>query len=210
MKNLHPVSETPPPERTRAFWQNVRWFIETIWSLFGGPQTIAALHTLTRTDHKLLAAWLRKAEILVRKLLLIEAADLPITETKYKARAALKREKTLRVFHADEPQLWRVSFRVAEGTRTFSHAKMIRVPKMRAEQRFAGARPLAERFEALLRVFDAPELYVKRCALLLRRRPRSIHVLAAPVTFSNFEEIFEPLRPFLLAAFGHFAASDTS
>lgn len=213
MKSLHPVSENPPPERTRAFWNGVRFFIETIWSLFGGPESIAALRTITREDHKLLCSWLRKGEALVRKLLIIEAAELHIAEKKYKQRAAIKREKQARYFNEDEPHAWRVSFCVTEGTErdTYPFARQkVRVPERLSQHRFCEARPLAERFEALLRVFDAPELYIKRAARLLRRCGAKIQAFAAVPLFEGYEDFFDPLRPLLGDVFQRFSLSDTS
>ncbi len=206
MKSLHPISDAPPPERTKAFWGSVRFFIETIWGLFGGPESIAALHTLARTDHRLLAAWLRKAETLVRKLLVIEAVEIEIAEKKYKRRIAAPREPQLRQVHADEPQTWRVTFRVLAPAARVASAR----GGPRHDTRFCDAWPLAERFEALLRVFDAPELYVQRAARLLRRQAHKIASLAAPVIDQGFEDIFEPIRPLLLEAYERCKTSDTS
>ena len=200
MKSLHPVSATPPPEHTRVFWQHVRYLIETIWALFGGPETIAALHTLSRTDHKLLAAWLRKAEALVRRLLLAEAADVEIAENKHKPRKAA-RAKQIRSFNANEPHLWRVAFRLNEGDTYPFAGQKVRVPNRAIrEARFADARPLAERFEALLRVFDAPERYVERAARLLRRAKRAIKALATVPLDPDDEGFYEPLKPLLCRA----------
>ena len=204
MKTLHPVSDQAPPERTKAFWLHLRWFIETIWALFGGPESIAALRQITRRDHKVLAGWLRAAETLARKLLVIEAADVQIAERKRKARTPARREAITRLYNADEPHQWRVSFRVIEGMGDtyLLPRKRIRVPEQCPRQRFAEAWPLAERFEALLRVFDAPERYVQRVARLLQRAPARIKTLAAPAPTQRFSEIFEPLRPLLLEAYG--------
>lgn len=208
MKSLHPVSENPPPERTIVFWNHVRFFIETIWALFGGPETIASLHNLTRRDHTLLSAWLRKAEALVRALLVIEAASLSAAETKVRKHKAVKRDGKTCQFNADEPHLWRVSFKLSDNMRTGSIQP--RVGRFdHADARFPNAWPLAERFEALLRVFDAPELYVKRATRLIRRNPR-IRALTCMPMFEGFEEIFEPLRPLLREAIPQPKLADTS
>jgi hypothetical protein len=195
MKSLHPISDAPPPERTRALWPSVRFFIETIWALFGGPEVIAALRNMAREDYKLLASWLHKAEALVRKLILIEASEAQIEEKKYKPRPASTREPVLRQFFEDEPQLWRVSFRLSEPKHKSSKGR-----RSLSENRFPSAWPLAERFEALLRVFDAPEAYIKRAARLMLRKADDIERLLFVPLFEGFEDIFEPLRPLLCNA----------
>ena len=211
MNSLHPVSDMRPPERTIALWQDVRYFIGIIWSLFGGPETIAALRNLQRKDHQQLACWLRRAETLVRKLLLIEAAELSVAESKRTKRKALTRAKPKRIFNADEPHQWRVSFKLCEGDMYPFAQKKVRVPKtVSPDARFPEARPLAERFEALLRVFDAPECYVARAARLLRRCAHKIMQLTSIPQFVGFDEIFEPLRPLLCGVYNRFRHSDTS
>jgi hypothetical protein len=150
--------------------EDVRFFIETIWALFGAPETIAAMRNLTRADHKLLASWLRKAEALLRKLIAIEAADIRIEEKKYKVRLAPKRQAKLRQFNQDEPHLWRVCFRLSSpvyegGGRAVTGGGSSLFPpsspaatlsphageetRRRFDARFPDAWPLAERFEAL-------------------------------------------------------------
>jgi hypothetical protein len=62
----------------------------------------------------------------------------------------------------------------------------------------------------LLRVFDAPELYIKRAARLLRRLPREIEEFFFVPLFEGYEEFFEPLRPLLCAAHKPFKLSGTS
>ena len=66
-------------ETPRAFphlWPELQTLLRQIFTLFGEPQQIAFQHTLTARAHKLLCAWLRAAEALMRQLLLIEAASL--------------------------------------------------------------------------------------------------------------------------------------
>lgn len=55
-------------------WRIAQWLLNVIYNLFGEPKAIAAQHTLTAKAHKLMASWLRTAEALMRRLLLMEAA----------------------------------------------------------------------------------------------------------------------------------------
>jgi hypothetical protein len=216
MTSLHPISDQPRPARTLEHWRNVRWFIEVIWNLFGGPETIAALRNLSRADHKLLASWMHKAESLVRKILLIEAADVRVDARpakprqakprKAKPRKAAPREKARRTFHAHEPQTWRVSFRISVRRSRASNSRRA----YGAGFVCPDAWPLAGRFEALMRVFDCPERYIARAARRLRRQPKLIAALAAPMRFAGLEEIFEPLTPLLFEARDAFARRDSS
>lgn len=199
----------------RALWLIVQDFLNLLFALFGAPEEIAARHTLARAHWALLAKWLRAGEALMRQLLLIEAAQLP----KPNARPILwpkhARKRRPVCFGADAPETWRVSFRALlpdrrrlAGGDAGSPGKARR-PRLSREARwscadfrpqsFHSAWPLAERAEALLRVFNDPLPYAKRLARRLFATPhRAGSLLQHP-----------PDAPALVGA-EHFAASSAA
>jgi hypothetical protein len=68
-----------PPDHRNApidLWRRMREFLCECFGLFGEPQELADRHTLLFKDYKLIVPWLRAAEALIRRLLLIEASLL--------------------------------------------------------------------------------------------------------------------------------------
>lgn len=173
-----------------ALWRVAEAFLHMLHSLFGAPEDVARAHTLTRAAHALLVSWLRVGEALLRRLIAIEAAAFerrPSAPPASSRRA--KRTRRLIAFSADNPEDWRVSFRltaVAErrlpaGPHT--GARQASAPK---HNRFPSAWPLAERYEALIRVFNAPHAYARRLAQRLHARPRLLSaVLHEPAHYAD-------------------------
>ena len=152
-------------------------------ALFGNPEDLARRETLTRAAFALTASWLRCGEAMLRRLLVIEAAALPaphLPERIFRHRSERReRARRARLFSPDAPQDWRVSFRCfpvrgARGDGPKREAKA-------AARDMLSAWPLAERYEALLRAFNAPAPYAQRIARALHRAPRRLaRALAAP------------------------------
>ncbi|MGQ0534279.1 MAG: hypothetical protein ACT4OF_16545 [Caulobacteraceae bacterium] len=118
------MSAEPKPESKRAaplaLWRALRAFLATMFSLFGEPQEIAALGLMRRKQHALMLAWLRAGEAFLRRLLFIEALALigPAAPSAASKPAPRKpRQRKLMCFHPDQPEDWRVSFRVIEPRR---------------------------------------------------------------------------------------------
>ena len=163
-------------------WREAETLIHQLSALFGPPEQIAFQHTLTAKAYKLLSQWLRGAEALLRQLLLIEAAALAPGVTHARpvvapispagAGACVSPETRLREFWPDKPEDWRVSFSVLMDRRRLagSDGRQGRRRSMEAK-RFYSAWPLAERAEALLRVFNNPAPYAKRLARKLFAQP---------------------------------------
>ncbi|MEZ6022711.1 MAG: hypothetical protein R3C16_04695 [Hyphomonadaceae bacterium] len=87
------------------------------------------------------------------------------------------------VFAADAPETWRVSFRTYGPPASCRHAPELagETPAFHAKPRFRSAWPLAERYEALIRVFNAPAAYARRLARRLYATPqRLVEALRAP------------------------------
>ena len=57
-----------------ALWRVASALLHTLFTLFGGPEKLAAKHTLTASAYKLTLDWIRCAEALMRNLIFIEAS----------------------------------------------------------------------------------------------------------------------------------------
>jgi hypothetical protein len=159
----------------RPLWLIAQDFINVLASLFGRSEEIAARHTILRPEWRLIGHWLRAGEALMRMLLMIEAAALPKPNT----RMPLLREKRTRAkrmmeFWSDKPDDWRVSFRVLLSDHRRPRRRGAGDPNKSDPwdaARFKSAWPLAERAEALLRVFNDPLPYAQRLARRLYAVP---------------------------------------
>ncbi|MFZ2029052.1 MAG: hypothetical protein WAU68_01980 [Vitreimonas sp.] len=217
------MSEPPTPkvERTAPLilWRVAQSFLHTLHALFGGPERIAFQHTLTQEPYRLLLSWIRCGEAMMRRLLLIEAAAYPKPNTPPRLWPKRTRVRRLVGFDDDKPETWRVSFRCfSSGPPASSRQKKCRQdaggPK-RAEDypspigdmhfhqgpwftakpaKFYSAWPLAERYEALLRVFNSPEPYARRLAKRLHALTHRLReLLRAPPEAERRIERFEAL-----------------
>jgi hypothetical protein len=169
--------------------------MHTLYALFGAPEDVAAEHTLTRAAHTLMASWLRCAEAMLRRLLLIEASVHSGAFNKPTHREKRQRARQLVSFDADKPEAWRVSFRCfasptlrqsrtksggdagADAADPVSVSLSLSKAKRPEPRRFFSAWPLAERYEALIRVFNNPERYARRLARALHALPHRLREL---------------------------------
>ena len=161
----------------------------TLFNLFGEPQDLAFQHSINARDYKLACNWLRTVEALFRRLLLIEASHYAREMEQAKPRTHSKRQRREMAFFPENPDAWRVTFRTLDGGRPRPHGAVhgqspaldrlndagedARGP-MRLPARFHSAWPLAERFEALLRVHNDPTPYAKRLARRLYAAPQRV------------------------------------
>lgn len=175
-----------------------------LFALFGNPEDVAAKHTLTKKPYQLLASWLRCAEAMLRRLLLIEAAAFPKPNTRPLLWAKRPRTRTLRYFQAEKPEDWRVSFRCFDPPALAARRKR----RGKTEKRFYSAWPLAERYEALLRVFENPEPFARRLARRLHAVAHRIRDLfRADPNAQHRVEHFEALNAHAETAARHFDSS---
>ena len=179
------MSFTPDPTRAapRELWSIASVFLSTFFNLFGAPQEIAAQGALTQSARAILAPWLRAGEWLMRRFVLIEAAAMPAPAPAPAARprvVQVPRKRRLMAFYPDKPEDWRVTFRVfvGAGARRKIKARAPRTPRASClGPRFFDAWPIAERCEALLRVFNDPLRYAARLARRLRAKPQTARAL---------------------------------
>jgi len=187
------MTTDPSPDRFApiALWRAASRLMVTLFNLFGEPQDLAFRHTLVARDYKAALDWLRSVEAMFRKLLLIEASHYAKEVAKTKPRARSKRERKLVSFLPENPESWRVSFRCdpyrrlpagsgarnpdsGAGVNTACRLEGGGTTPNHAPTTFHAAWPLAERFEALLRVHNNPAPYAKRLARRLYANAKRI------------------------------------
>lgn len=179
-------------------WRAAGALLRTLFNLFGAPEELAARHTITGPTYRLILNWLHCAEALMRHLLFIEASAYPRRAASTAKRAHAQRQSREMSFEADKPEEWCVSFRLVMDRRrpAGQHRRMpARTPAV--HMRFHSAWPLAERFEALLRVHNDPAPFARRLARRLHAAPRIIaKLLNAPAELAPRigEDIFAALR----------------
>jgi hypothetical protein len=173
------MSDAPTRTAPRALWLIAQTFLNTLFALFGPPEAIAFQHTHTRQQRALLLPWLRAGEALMRRLLLLEASAFPKPNTRpLLGRTCAKRVRKLVGFDDDKPETWRVSFECfAPADRRLPAGKKKCRQDAGGPRRFTSAWPLAERYEALIRVFNNPAPFAKRLAARLHATPHRIREL---------------------------------
>lgn len=198
---------TPPRVAPVAYWGELERLLNWLHVLFGPPAQVAFLLVVRLTYHQQLASWLRCAEAMVRRLLVIEAAAYAKPNVRPLLHPSRKRERKKRVHLPEEPQNWRVRFRVLDAPRR-PRVRPVRYgpPKpykrVSREDRWSYENfkpvqlrsiwPLAERYEALLRVVRNPAPYAQRLSRRLHARPyRIFEALEAPPEAVNRIDGFE-------------------
>lgn len=163
-----------------ALWREASRLLVTLFNLFGEPHVLAFRHNVVGRDYKLILNWLRTVEALFRQLLLIEASHYAHDQEPTKPRAKRPRERREMTFTDENPDAWRVTFRVLDRGPSGPHVVRRQNAGLKAREpylpptTFHDAWPLAERFEALLRVHNDPAPYAKRLARRLHAKPERI------------------------------------
>lgn len=174
----------PAPNRHApiSLWRIAETFLQTFFALFGAPEVIAARHTLAPKQRALILAWVRAGEALMRRMLLIEARAFAKPNTRPLLRQSRPRVRKLMGFSEEHPEKWRVSFRCFNTDRRLpAGRKSGRQDAGSPSMQFGSAWPIAERAEAMLRVFNDPAPYARRLATRLHATPhRRREVLALP------------------------------
>ncbi|QGZ93888.1 hypothetical protein [Terricaulis silvestris] len=173
------------PAPIADLWKSARAVLADALSAFGGPQQIQ--RTLDRIARSAIRRQLKALEVLVMKLLLIEAAKLPAV-TKRAHAAPNGQGRSAHAADPARPETWRVCFQLhippepkdtGPRIRGFGPSRLIRavvvdantfanrLAAMRAsisneERDSAAAARLARRFEALRRVFANPAPRARR------------------------------------------------
>lgn len=156
-------------------WDLLRLVLVRFWT----PQQLANLPHIRQARRLEFLDWLQPLELMLRRMLFIEAAALASTLPEPAPRRPVQRKpttssRTTRPFDPDCPEAWRVSFNTmplarAGGLRRACNVER-RSEKPRESQRTVDARPLAFRLEALIRIAADPLVWVKRLAVRMRRQ----------------------------------------
>lgn len=179
-------------------WRIAEAFLHMLHNILGPPEQIAARRTLTPNQHRLFHAWITAAENLMRRLLLLEARACAQTAPLSADRAASQAPQAKPAFDPENPDSWRVCF-VALAQRRRRTAARRRTRAAFPYSRLYLTRPLAERIEALIRVFNDPAPYARRLARRLNSTPKRAGDLTARCP--HMERFLDP---------GDIAAIDTA
>jgi len=215
------MSAATPPIRHApiALWRVAESFLHILHNLFGAPEDVAVRHTLMRGPYALMLSWIQVGEALLRRLLLIEAAALPEPNTRPILWQKRQRKRRVMEFFDDKPEDWRVSFRCiqsctlrqAQRDAVSGEAKRNSVTLSLSKgdaARFHSTWPLAERYEALIRVFNDPTAYAKRLAKRLYARGVAVSaLLRAPPQAKHRIDRFDELETHADTAADHFLNS---
>lgn len=180
------------PEPIAHHWEKIAFYLRHALSAFGDPAKLAQALWISARDHKLISAYLRPLEHLVRQLIFIAALDLapmtlpPTPERKYRARLAMPTHEGA-TFDPAKPETWRVSFKLspdsraaaapAGGTVALSPKQAGKGAVGPSDPRISSA-PSAERLEALIRAYENRD---KLAAALARTLARDARIALAYV-----------------------------
>lgn len=150
---------------------------------FGDPGFLARQRKLARLSVIALRRALNELETLLRALLTRAALALPEVKARPRFGLGSIREGFGRGgFADDDPAAWGVSFSLAGASRGGAKARARRRRRhRRLTPIYLPAAPVAERLEAIARVFADPNPYVRRMARLLQARMRRPLVGHAPL-----------------------------
>lgn len=174
---------------SRELIDAARWFLSCLVNTFWSPASLARLEHVWQWRKFDFLDWLRPIELLLRRLLMIEALGLILSQAlpPLRARRAGKRsvsQSERAPFDPDYPETWRVLFNVipAAPSRRRSRKLRRRLPpvhpehirgeprwRLRSRRVMHNAIPLALRLEAAIRVTLDPARYARRLALRLQR-----------------------------------------
>jgi hypothetical protein len=175
-----------------GFAQRLRWMA----AVFGAPADLAADGVLARADVQRLRAWLGALETLARALLVRLAAEiaprLPAVRVRRGRSAALAPATTVVESASDDLLALFVVRAVDDDSSAWRGVAFRHLPPVarRADRRCSAcARPsrfvetlgCARRFEALIRVAEAPERYARRLARRLVARPDAAGRVLTPL-----------------------------
>jgi len=186
--HLTKISQSPPQLGARIIarmtlaaldWRPALRLVETILLTAGTPSMIAARTFMGASRAESLSRWLRQLEAVLRVLVAALAAQTPEFKTRPSRWPILPPGAAGSSVASSNSTHWRVAFRFPSVT----HSRKRRArPARRIGAHVRSTAPLAERFEAALRVLDDPALYARRYA---RRHPITRAPRAAPPPFAR-------------------------
>jgi hypothetical protein len=175
--------EDDEPFELETAWAALQHAIMCMLAIFGGVAAVAERLILTRAGRIEILQWLAQIEAAARRLILLEALNLPppnapppfIPQAKLATTYADKPQPEL----PEDPAQWNVRFHVWSAARSSEGAKTIGIQAARSDAIQHNAIPLARRMEALRRLFDQRHAYAQRLALCVHHaRARALKVFA--------------------------------
>ncbi|MES1159105.1 MAG: hypothetical protein ABUL42_04340 [Terricaulis silvestris] len=151
------------PTAPIALWRIAERFLGLIAELCGAPEELAAALMMKRREHKILCAWLRTAENMLRRLIFIEAQAIPKPNTPPPApRPPAPRAAPI----APAPRAFELNttFRVIVPPPQKRTRAKRRAPRDTLRRDYVSVGGVAGRFEALTRAFNDPARYAQRLA----------------------------------------------
>jgi hypothetical protein len=202
------AATSPVPELSVAaqggayLWTVLRVYIAQAWSLFGSPASIAKQIWLPRRTHALLCDWLRALEMLLRRLILLDALTLAPEFAPARAGEAKRRARKLMgaacgaCFNADQPESWRAPFALAPRRADASSVSTApRAPRddfACAPAGMIGAATAALRLEALARAYNDRERQAQKLANALAEKATAAALVAALADFPRRADRAKP------------------
>jgi hypothetical protein len=176
------MTDDDPPFTLANAWEDLRYVVSMIVSVFGGPAQIAAQQMLLARTRQEILVWLAPIEALARRVLLLAALAAPVSNLPLERRkAAPPVENAFRDTPyqdlSDNPADWRVLFN--DWPKTGGKGRRS-VRTMRTPSPGFNAYPLARRLEALLRLADDPGAAIRRMAAKLAQRRALVATAFAP------------------------------
>ncbi len=164
---------SPNPDKRLDLWRTLRDYIVCAFHILGSPLALAELGWVRKERYDAQRNWLFRCEELFRRLLYIDALNAPASGARV-PRQSDRRLPTAdcrpTAFDTESPETWRVSFQLTSAA-TPPSPRQKRKPSPAVDWRTtACVYPLARRFEALVRAFNAPERHVRRMARLTGKR----------------------------------------
>jgi hypothetical protein len=173
----------------QTMWEELKALLRALGAIFGDPARLCGEGVLPRGEALSLRGWLAALEAIARAFLLVMAARLPRSEPRpaRTVRAAADAERAgPGAAEAPDPAAEAPDAEMTDSERWAGVAfRVLPAPSApsgpRAPlQRFVGGRSLAYRFEALIRVAEAPEAYARRLARRLYASPALVARVLEP------------------------------
>jgi hypothetical protein len=170
------MSDTPStnPDKRLDLWRTLRDYIVCAFHILGSPLALAELGWVRKERYDAQRNWLFRCEELFRRLLYVDALNAPAIGTRVRRQSDCRlptahcRPPT--AFDTESPGTWRVSFQLTSSATAPSLRQKRKLSPSVDWRTTACVYPLARRFEALVRAFNAPERHVRRMARLIRKR----------------------------------------
>jgi hypothetical protein len=159
-----------------ALWAELRALLRWLGCAFGDPAEVAARLRMPRDEGRLLGAWLAGLETLARALLAALARDFAPSLRAAHAGGPSPARRTQPEQPEDSERWTGVAFRFAPRDLPPERSRRSATGALRdfAVRGGVDARPLARRFEALIRVAERPEHYARRLARRFAGRPEDL------------------------------------